>query len=464
MGVSFTSPMTQASFHHNCIVQTLPQKQIEESIQLTRPTRAYINLGAMQANLQSFYSHLSERASDPLLLPVVKANGYGHGALALTVSALRATHNGKPIVAGVAVATLEEAISLRVQLNNLGISCPFLLLLGVLPRGSENLLEKFNITPSICTAESLRRVISLNSDTKKCQKIHIKLDTGMHRVGFIEEEFEQILPEIKRAVAAGNIEVEGIYTHLSKADETDKSYTIQQLECFQRGLNKLSEEGIKVKYIHSMNSAGSIDFEQLSEKLPFTRDLKLFRIGVSLYGGYPSDEVEKSFVPLQPMMQWTSEVVQVKELAASKRVGYGGTYETPEPKKIAVLPVGYADGYRRLLGATKDEEAYCVLIKEQKCPIVGRVCMDMIMVDVSHINEVKEGEKAVLMGSDGALTLSCEQMAKRLSTINYEITCLVGERVPCVYLDDGNVVGIKSLYSTSIAEEWLNKLNCTRKE
>jgi len=279
----------------------------------------------------------------------------------------------------------------------------------------------------------------------------------MHRVGFSEEELSQILPELCDAVGSGSIELDGMYTHLSKADETNKEYTIQQLECFQRGINQLKTQNLSVRFLHSMNSAGSIDFDQLSKKLPFLNEFNLYRIGISLYGLYPSNEVSKPNVPLQPLMEWTTEVVQVKKLASNKKIGYGGTYETTEQSTIAVLPVGYADGYRRLLGASDDAEAYYVCIKGKICPIVGRVCMDMIMVDASEVDDVAEGDCAWLMGCpDGNdVGLHCDDMAKRLSTINYEITCLVGERVPRVYTKDNQLVAVNSLYSTAVSNEWL---------
>jgi alanine racemase len=439
--------------HSGELPEVWNQGQMKEGLGQLRPTVAKVSLDALDENLFAFYRHLRPRVKQAQLLPVVKANGYGHGALPLTLRALQLRENGEKVVAGVAVATLEEAILLRKQLDHLGVECPFLLLLGVLPKGSEELAIQYKVTPSLCTIESLQRCAEASAKASKPMRVHIKLDTGMHRVGLMEEELPRAIRELQQAEF---LQVEGVYTHLSKADEEDKGYTFQQLSCFQRGVDRLKESDIRPALLHSMNSAGSVEFAELAEQLPFIQDLNLFRIGISLYGLYPSQEVRKQEVPLRPLLQWESSVVQVKQLAKGSLIGYGGSYETKEEQTIAVLPVGYADGYRRLLGASANANAFHVHMKGKDCPIVGRVCMDMIMVDASAVPNVKEGDQAILLGP-AVPGLHCDDMANRLSTLNYEVTCLIGERVPRIFQLKGETVALGSLFGNSITNQLLKK-------
>lgn len=437
---------------HTKLCNKISSKDLMGLSSLIRPTRADINLDHLENNLNGFYNHLKKSTEKAQLLPVVKANGYGHGAIQLTIQALKL----KNIVAGVSVATLEEAILLRKQLDDLNISCPLLLLLGALPKGAESIVGEFQITPTICTEESLKRFIQASNEMNKKQKFHLKLDTGMNRVGFSEKELQNALPTLKNAVESNLIEIDGIYTHLSKADEIDKNYTINQINSLQNSVELVKENGMPVRFIHSMNSAGSID----SNVLPFVKELNLFRIGISLYGLYPSNDVYKQNVPLQSLMRWRSEIVQLKNLEPGCLIGYGGTFKTTRQTKVAVLPVGYADGYRRLLSGTNEMSPYYVGIRGKKCNILGRVCMDMIMVDVTDVEDVSEGDEALLMGeyddsNNSDLKLHCDDMAQRLKTINYEITCLVGERVPRFYYKNNKLVSVSSLFGTSFSEDWL---------
>ena len=444
-------------------VRSVCKKDLEFGVALTRPTRTTVNLDHLEHNVKSFYSHLSKYSTKASLLPIIKANGYGHGALPLAVHLLKKDSVCKEMIAGVAVATLEEAIVLRRQLDAFDISCPLLLLLGMIPPGCEQELIEHRITPSVCDSDALKGCIRAAKEVDLPMKIHLKLDTGMHRVGVLPDGVHDMIKELSDASKDGHIVLNGVYTHLSKADESDKAYTMSQLEYFQTAIDSLKENELTPKFIHTMNSAGSVDFPQLqSDKLPFLKDLNLFRIGISLYGLYPSDQVQRSQVPLKSLMSWETKIGQVKHLTEGKKIGYGGTYTTTKDTTIAILPVGYADGYRRLLGrGGNGKEAYKVEIDGKLCPIVGNVCMDMMMVDVSDIDNPYEGQSVFLMGEKDNLgvnsPLHCDNMAERLSTINYEITCLVGERVPRFYISNNNLVALRTLHETVFLDNYLNK-------
>ena len=442
------------------------ESQLDELRQQCRKTVAHINLDSVNVNLQSLHRCTHDQLNRSLdkntkdeeklsIIPIVKANGYGHGALFVTLEAI--TQKKVP-VSHVAVATLEEAVSLREQLKSLNIFFP-ILLLGVSPRGAAEIMAKFEITPTVSSIHALQEFAKVARESKKKLKIHIKKDTGMHRVGLLEDQVPPFLEELNKILQDGWLDVEGIYTHLSKADETDKAYTIKQLQSFDSFIDSVEQLNVKPKLIHCMNSAGIIDFHLLKENNINYAKYNYFRAGISLYGLYPSDEVDMS-PTLHPLMHWTSEIAQLKHLQAGDLIGYGGIYRVEKPMSIAVLPVGYADGYRRLLGSMTNKviPTFQVRIKDQLCSIVGRVCMDLIMVDVTAISNVKEGDTVTLMGGNPSPSdpLHCDKMANYLQTINYEVTCLVGHRVPRFFYKKNQFVGMQNLYGSFVLENAFN--------
>lgn len=250
------------------------------------------------------------------------------------------------------------------------------------------------------------------------------------------------------------VEIEGLFTHFAKADEEDKEYTEMQVKLFQQVLKKFKAKNINVPLVHSSNSAGTMDQLSIYPRSFFedNRDSEILsRVGISLYGLKPSDEMlNPQDIKLKEVLSWKTKIIHVKDLKPGQRISYGGTYTTSRKPRtvIATMPVGYADGFRRLLsGPDSLEDRWKVLVRGTECEVVGRVCMDMTMIDVSEIcsqGKVTEGEEVVLLGKQGSREISCDDFASRLKTINYEVTCLVGKRVPRVYLSNNSWTAYQS--------------------
>jgi alanine racemase len=268
------------------------------------------------------------------------------------------------------------------------------------------------------------------STKDKPLRIHVKVDSGMGRLGV--RAGEEAVAFVEKAVAYEGIDVEGLFTHFAKADETNKSYTYEQYRLFHSVVEALQAKGIEIPLIHSGNSATGIEFPELS--------YNMVRLGVSMYGLYPSDEVDTTKVALQPVMSLKTALTMVKKTEAGSGISYGTIYHTAYEEWIGTLPVGYADGYTRMLtGKTS------VLVRGQRVPVVGRICMDQCMVSLHGLERVEEiaiGEEVVLMGRQGDEVITAEELAHTLGTINYEITCMVAARIPRVYIRDGIEVAI----------------------
>ncbi len=270
----------------------------------------------------------------------------------------------------------------------------------------------------------------------------------------------------RRHQGRGHVEIEGVFTHFSKADEEDKEYSKRQVDLFQRALIKFKERNVGLRFVHSSNSAGTMDQNLIYPNDFFDRSNKstiLSRLGISLYGLSPSKEmINKEGIELKAAMSWKTRIVHVKSLQPGEKISYGGTFVTQRRPHtvIATLPVGYADGFRRLLsGPDAMKDKWHVLVRGVRCPVVGRVCMDMTMIDVSALDAdrpVKEGEEVVLMGSQGSEVISCDDFASRLQTINYEITCLVGKRVPRVYVSGGEWIASQSFDKLTLSSSFLS--------
>ena len=373
--------------------------------------RARIDLDAIEYNIEKMKENLPE---DTKLIVVAKADCYGHGALQ-TTSLLSL----KEYVWGFAVATLDEAIVLRRG----GITKPILVLGCIFPEQWVDALEN-NIRITVYTEELTKVLSDLAVKIGRKAYVHVKLDTGMGRIGFTPgKEGADKIEEISKLP---NIVMEGLYTHFSKADEGDKSYTMKQMEAYTWMKEELAGRGITFSYYHCCNSAGIIDLKGAGQNLA--------RAGISTYGMYPSEEVHKENVDLKPALELISHVAFVKWVDEGEMISYGGTYVTKRRTKIATIPVGYGDGYPRSLS----NKGY-MLIHGKKAPIIGRVCMDQCMVDVTEIEDVKFGDEVVLVGRDGDEYLSVETLSRLSDRFNYEFVCLMGKRIPREYIRRGEV-------------------------
>lgn len=353
------------------------------------------------------------------MMAVVKANAYGHGAVEIAKEAVRLG------AAYLGVAFLDEALELR----DAGIDAP-ILVLGYTPAQGVALAIDRNITLNVFT-EDVLDALSAAADAGQPARIHIKLDTGMGRLG-IREEAEAI-SFIERAMSLPGIAVEGLFTHYACADECDKTYTNGQYVRFDRVVRHFADRGVRFELLHAGNSAAAIDSPELT--------YNMVRLGVSMYGMYPSPEVERSKLELQPVMTLKTSIAMMKSLPVGEGISYNVLYHTQrDGERIATLPIGYADGYSRML--TGKGEA---LVNGRKVPIVGAICMDQCMIDVSEAPGAEPGDEVVLLGTQGDAVITAEEIADKLGTINYEVTCMIARRVPRVYVANGRAVDTVNL-------------------
>jgi len=336
---------------------------------------------------------------------VVKADAYGHGAVAVT-EALE-----KMGVARFGVATVQEGITLR----EAGFRVPILIMGAWLPEHGSEILN-YRLTPIIYDADAAERLARLLPSDMRPYPVHIKTDTGMGRLGLSPE---QTLSLLQSPPLRGPLRAEGLMTHLADADNEDPAYTKAQIQRFQGLVDQIERGGFRIPLIHAANSAAIL----FHPSAHFTS----VRPGIMLYG-YHTASPDRDAPDLVPVLRLTTKVVQVRGLPSGQRISYNGAFTTTRPSRIAVLPVGYADGYSRLLS-----NRGAVLIKEQRAPVVGRVCMDMTMVDVTDVADVRPGDEAVLIGQQGAQSISAVDLAAWLDTIPYEILCGIGPRVPRIY-------------------------------
>ncbi len=374
---------------------------------------ARIDLDAIEENLEQMKDHIS---AGTRIMPVIKADGYGHGAVPIAQLL-----EPKAYVWGFAVATVEEALSLGKH----DITKPILILGVVFPDQWEEVLRS-EVRLTVYTEETACQISALAGKLGKTAYVHLKLDTGMSRLGFpVSEETKE---EILRISALPNLSIEGLYTHFAKADETDKTFTEKQLDEYLWMKGELEDTGLAIPICHVSNSAGIIDVPQAN--------LDLVRAGISLYGLYPSEEVDKEAVPLKPALSLHSHVAHVKWVEAGTPVSYGGTYVTDKRTEIATIPVGYGDGYPRSLS----NKGY-VLIHGKRAPILGRVCMDQFMVDVTDIPGVRFADPVTLIGTDGEEQLPVETLSELSGRFNYEFVCDLGKRIPREYWYHGERTG-----------------------
>nr|WP_106790470.1 alanine racemase [Massilistercora timonensis] len=373
---------------------------------------ARIDLDAIEYNMEMMHKNTREGVS---MISVIKTDGYGHGAVQIARML-----EPKDYIWGYAVATLDEAVVLRKR----GIKKPILVLGCIFPDQWEAAITH-EIRFTVYTKEMAEGISELAGKLGKDAYVHIKLDTGMSRLGFlIQEESAEIITGITRLPG---LIMEGMFTHFAKADETDKTFTNKQYEGYLWMKKRLEENGVAFQYYHCCNSAGIIDVKEAN--------LDLVRAGISTYGLYPSEEVEKENVPLKPALELVSHVAHVKWVDEGTPVSYGGTYITKRRTRIATIPVGYGDGYPRSLS----NKGY-VLIHGKEAPILGRVCMDQFMVDVTEIEDVAFGDVVTLVGENEGAHLPVEVLSDLSGRFNYEFVCDLGKRIPREFIRHGEVV------------------------
>ena len=380
---------------------------------MDKRTWAEVDLDAIAHNIKEIRKITNPNAK---IMAVVKADAYGHGFLEVAKTLLE---NGADRLA---VAVLQEGKQLRSR----GVTVPILILGASGEEAVEDLIN-FDITPSVVTYE-FAKALSYEAERKeKVTKIHIKIDTGMSRIGFLAgEDNEEIVDEIIKISKLPYIEIEGIFSHFATSDEYDKSYTLLQYGRFMDVCNRLEEKGLNIPIKHICNSAGIMMYPEMH--------LDMVRPGVILYGMYPSDEVDKSRLDLIPAMTLKSTITHIKEVEPGRGVSYGKEYITDKKTKIATVPIGYADGYLRKLAKHGK-----MIVDGVKVPIIGRICMDQCMIDVTNVHNIDKGDEVIIFGREG---VTVDDLAEWLETINYEVSCVIGKRIPRIYTKDGKAVKV----------------------
>ena len=379
-----------------------------------RPVWAEIDLDKLAHNMRE----IRRVAKSENIIAVVKADAYGHGAIDVAPVLLKNGANR------LAVAVISEAVELRRS----GIECPIMILGFTPPNLIDNIL-KYNIEQAVYSYEFASELSKMAQKKNKVAKIHIVVDTGMGRIGYLPTD--ESVEEVYNISKLPNIIIEGMFCHFSSADEKDKTYTYNQVKKYDDFYEKLKEKKVNINIRHMANSAAIID-------LPETH-YEAVRPGIILYGYYPSEEVNKENINLIPVMTLKTNVVHIKTLPPGEYVSYGRKFETERESVIATLPVGYADGYTRLL-----YEKGKVILKGSFAPVIGRICMDQCMIDVTDIDGVKIGDEVILIGEDENNKFTADTIAELIGTINYEIVCMIGKRVPRVYISEGKVVKIRN--------------------
>ncbi len=377
-------------------------------------TYAVVDLDAAAANMREIKKWVKGNTQ---IMAVVKADAYGHGVLPLSRVFLE---NGADRLA---VAFIEEGI----QLRNAGITAP-ILLLGYTDAIQAEILLKYDITPTVFDFKTAKAFSDAAIQYQKTMKIHIKLDTGMTRIGFfcnINKDIREIKRQILEIAALPMLEIEGLFTHFTSADEPDETYTREQFSLFCHVACELEKEGLHIPLKHVCNSAATFLHPEMH--------LDLVRPGIIQYGLPPSGFLAEKNLNIKPVMTLKTKVVRVQEVPAGTYVGYGNTFKTEKLTKIATLPIGYADGYFRAMSNKAS-----VYVNKKNCPVLGRICMDQCMIDVSSVNNISTGDSVTVFGEE----LSAHNLAEIAGTISYELLCAVGKRVPRVYQQNNQVTEV----------------------
>lgn len=378
---------------------------------------AEINLDNIAHNISNIRSKLK---ANTRLLAVIKADGYGHGYKEV---AKVAVENGADFFG---VASADEAM----QLRRSGFNTPILILGPVDDDEFVYVVDK-NVAMTVFDINIAKRISTVAVALGKEAKVHIKVDTGMSRIGYmaVSDDRESILDEIVEINNLPNLTIEGIFTHFAKADMPESDFTKIQFERFMDLCEELKSRGVDIPIRHCCNSGGIVNFPEYH--------LDMVRSGIISYGYYPSEESFSEDLDLRPAMQLKSKITDVKRVGKGIGVSYGGTYETEDDVDIATFGIGYADGYFRSLSNNAQ-----VIVGGEIANVIGRVCMDQTMADVTHIKNIKIGDEVILFGTDGNNTITVDSVAAKAGTINYEVLSVVGKRVPRVYIKDGKVIKV----------------------
>ena len=375
--------------------------------------KAVVSLDAIAHNFAEMKKNIAKGTK---IVAVIKADGYGHGA-----EAIARLIEDYDYIWGFAVATPEEAL----QLRTFGVKKPILILGIVFEEYFTQMIAK-EIRLTVCTYEMAQKLSEEAQRQARDVHIHIGLDTGMSRIGFADRQ--ESVEEIKKISQLPNLKIEGMFTHFARADETDRSPAIDQLNRYLNFAKLLEDAGIQIPMKHCSNSAGIIRVPEAN--------LNAVRAGITIYGIYPSNEVERDIVKLIPAMELKSHISYIKTVEPGAAFSYGGTFTAKKEMKVATIPVGYADGYPRSLS-----NKGWVLIHGKKAPILGRVCMDQFMVDITKIPDAKAGDEVTLIGKDGKEFISIEKFGDLSGRFSYEFACDISKRVPRVYIKDGKEWG-----------------------
>ena len=371
-----------------------------------RPAWVEVNLTNLEYNID----RIQEKIGDREMIGVIKADAYGHGSVKFA-EVLR-----KKGVKTFAVATLSEAITLR----DAGAK-EEIIMLGLTPSMYADTIVDYDITPAVCEYENVKAFSEEAVKKGKTVKVILAVDTGMGRIGYQADDTDYAIEDVKKIEKLDNIVIKGMFSHMSTADAFDKTYSHQQEAKYNKFYEALTAAGIKIPFRTLANSASIME-------LP-TVHFDACRAGIILYGLYPSNEVDKNELSLKPVMSVKANIVHLKEVGVDFSVGYGRKFISKRPSKIATLALGYADGYPRPYSPNAK-----VIVNGKVCPIAGNICMDQCMVDVTDVPDVKVGDEVIVMGTDGINTVSADYIAEMTGTINYEITCALGQRLPKVYV------------------------------
>lgn len=394
-------------------------RELQEKLESYQRVWAEVDLDAIWENMVHMKENIAENTK---ILAVIKTDGYGHGGVPIAKMLEQLD-----FMFGYAAATYEEAHVLR----EAGVKKPILILGYTFPYCYEELIRE-EIRPAVYRRDTVEELAAAAAKVGKKAKVHIKVDTGMGRIGITPDE--EGLEFVRFLIEHPELEVEGIFTHFAKSDETDKTSANHQLELFQDFIKKIQTElGITIPVKHCSNSAAILEMPQAN--------MDMVRAGITTYGLYPSEEVSKDIVPLRASMSLYSHIVYCKTIHAGQSVSYGGLFTAQKDTRVATIPVGYGDGYPRSLSG----RGY-VLIHGKKAPILGRVCMDQFMVDISEIPEAMDGDKVTLLGMDGTERITAEELGELSGRFNYEFVCDLGKRIPRVYIQHGEITEVRDYF------------------
>lgn len=394
-------------------------RELQEKLESYQRVWAEVDLDAIWENMVHMKENIAENTK---ILAVIKTDGYGHGGVPIAKMLEQLD-----FMFGYAAATYEEAHVLR----EAGVKKPILILGYTFPYCYEELIRE-EIRPAVYRRDTVEELVAAAANVGQKAKVHIKVDTGMGRIGITPDE--EGLEFVRFLMGHPELEVEGIFTHFSKSDEEDKTSANHQLALFQNFIDRIQTElGLTIPVKHCSNSAAILEMPQAN--------MDMVRAGITTYGLYPSEEVSKDIVPLRAAMSLYSHIVYCKTIHAGQSVSYGGLFTAQKDTRVATIPVGYGDGYPRSLSG----KGY-VLIRGKKAPILGRVCMDQFMVDISEIPGVMEGDKVTLLGVDGTERITAEELGELSGRFNYEFVCDLGKRIPRVYRQHGEITEVRDYF------------------